>query len=578
MRIVSPSLALLAMASTVPAQDPASVFPSSTYAVVRFSGLQELQESASSQALLRLVHNLSERMDPEARQEILGQGMEEMAREISGFLREMRLSPQDAKAVLDGPIAVAIGRPVIFDDEMVPSVAVAIGGGQRGEQARRIMTTFEQRMTDRDVLSASDAEGMGVPARIIRHRDISGEVVHGMIGSVGVLTNSPGLFAECVEQSSSGTQATSAGSLASVFINTKVLEPMFPLVQSFLPYGFEDLFPMLGVEGLDGIRMESRVDGEGCLDSFEIGMKGSKDGLFKTLMADPADLGAARYCGEDTVLFSAMSLDCMGLVASIERIMSALPKQVRDEAHREMEREMRRELGMSPQQLHGLVSAFGKNVSFAVETYRNQLIPTVTLFVEVADQGTVADLLAGIEGETQTEWKELSARKEGDVPIRYTALQMDDVSIRPGYAFHEGRLILCSDVTKLRAAVRRATSGEGTLAGVESFQRETSRFSKAGMIVHSRMDRGAELGWPMAEGPLRALLDSDDAQRMGLHSGMVPEVEEVAAALGTGTFAVTVSGDGIRVEQRSHLGLGTLLCMLGVAVGETLDSISPEVR
>ena len=245
---------------------------------------------------------------------------------------------------------------------------------------------------------------------------------------------------------------------------------------------------------------------------------------------------------------------------------------MRRDMYEEFSREIQYEMGLQPEQLEAMVRAFGKNVSFSVEMFPNQLIPALMVFIDVEDENMVRGMLSAMETDTGAEWKEIKARRDGEVPLRYTQVDMDGFAMRPGYAFRDGQLIIGSDVTKLRSAMRRPGGDDPTIKDVGSFQDAMQRFSGASIFVHSRMDRAAEMGWPMAEGPLRGLLDGQEGEEMGLSSDILPSVEELAAALGAATFATTMDASGLRIEQQSNLGLATMLCLVG------LGAVKPSTR
>ena len=582
-----PSLVTAAITAAIlpslAAQGPSSLFPDSAYVVVEVAGLDALERQAGNLAFGELLRGVFDRMDEQAREGLVGRAMQGAIEELDGVLGELELTPRQVQAVLSRPIALAIGRPVFFDDELVPSVGVAFAGNP--EEVGAALGRFEAMLTSRARLSAENTEIGGVAARRIFNERRSGEVIHGQVGGFSLVTNSSHMFGDCVHRPAGGVAQTATGGgevLASVSVRSSAMQPVIPLLEAFLPYGFESLPEILGIEQIEDIQMVSIAERGGCYEKTEIGLRGSPKGIFKACMSQPADLGAAGWCGEDTVLFGSMSMDLLGVAQGVQRLLDGLPARMRAEVVGEIKHEVARELGMNLDSLHQLVASFGTNVSFAVETYQREMIPTVTLFVDAAEPERVAGLMAQVEGmvaqEADSTWKDLKIGGGVEGVIRYTQLQIDGQPLRIGYTVHGGRLVICSDAKKLRTAARRFARQEASLAQVASFAEAQQRFGGAGVLFHTRMDRAAELGWPMAEGPLRAWLDSEEMQRGGLSSAMMPEVDEVARGLGTSTFAITVNEGGFVFEQRSNIGIGALLCFAGKFLEETLEAMSPQIR
>ena len=153
---------------------------------------------AESQAVVRLVQGIVGRMEPEARERIFGEVMRDVSRELEDVLRDVNFTPRDLRDLLRQPMAVGLGRPDFFDNNLLPSFGVAVhAGGDRRARVQELMQTFEQQMVTSPSLSVEDFPVGNINARRIQHRSSTGSIVHGMVGENGLLTNSEGMFAAC---------------------------------------------------------------------------------------------------------------------------------------------------------------------------------------------------------------------------------------------------------------------------------------------------------------------------------------------------------------------------------------------
>jgi hypothetical protein len=541
--------------------------PASSYAVVRFGGLEQAAEVGGRLGLVRLGQALIDQGAGPAFQQFIGPAIEEAASELRNGLAPLGIAAGDLRGLLARPMALGIGRPTLFGNELIPSVALVVDIGDRAEEIRRVVGALEAILvqTGPDITVAGLTVD-GHRARVLSAAEAPGNIVIGRIGDYLLVTNSRGYFRDCVRTIDGKTPRLTAldavranlpePAMLSAYVNT---DPVLSVLDPFLPYEASDIGEAIGIRGLTGLYIGVSGAGGGSAEVLHLGIAGSEQGLLRAPFAGPVSLEAAGYCSKDTVLFGAAALDPSAFLDAGQRMLALLPPNARQEVERELSQELGRELrqfGMTPEQLEAIVRAFGPSLSIAVNVPKQLIpIPEVMAFLEIRNPQLVEPILAMVMDQSELEWRTTTSR---DREIHYANVKVDNVMLSPCFAFDDGMLLVSSHVRNLKAALGRRERPEDSLAAQPSFRRLQEDVGDATALVHIRGNKLIDLTWPMAESQLRMVLDGPGRQ-LGLNSDVIPQVEDVSQALGTSSLSFHVNDGGIFLKQVSNTGLGAIL-------------------
>lgn len=535
------------------------VFPESSYAVVRFGGLERATAVGERLGLVRLGKVLVDRGAGDAFDQFVKPAIDEAASELRRELQHLGLSAGDLRGVLQRPMALGIGRPTLFGEAMAPSVGLVIDVGNRAEQITRVLGVMEAMLlqTEPDI-SAEDLTLEGHRVRALSSSEMPGNIVMGRIGDYMVVTNSRGYFRDCARViAGQGAPVARMGevrrnlpepAILSAYVNTdsaqSVLDP-------FLPYEATEIGEGLGIQGLSGFYLGASGSGAGSAEVLHLGLTGSERGILRAPIAGPVSLDAARYCSEDTVLFGAASLDLAAFLEAGERMITLLPRDMRAEVHDELGRELRQS-GMEPEQLHALMRAIGPTLSVAFNIPQQPIpIPEVLAFLEIRDLQAIEPLLGMVMAESDLEWKSTTSR---DREIKYANVNADGVMFSPCFTIDDGTLLVSSHVRTLKAALAQRQQPE-SLATQPSFVKLAQEVGDATALLHARGNKLIELTWPMLETQLGMVI-AGAGRDYGLNSDVIPESQDLSAALGTSTLSLHVDDTGFLLKQSSNTGLG----------------------
>ena len=590
------SITVLAITSAVVAQSAQlhprtvdDVLPSSTYAAMRFGGLDACRTATGEMPVVQLVSNFLAHVPTQMHREFFDGRLDMAADHVRDALKQQGMNPADLRAVAGQPMTIAMGRLSI--EGMGPSICLVIEEGDERQAINRCVRVGLNLI--RQFAGDVKVERIDLAGNPFYHASIEGRPVFaGSIAGNYCISNSRGYLLEIASVAAGKqpglTQATQVAALrqqlpssplAACTINARSLMDMFA---PHMPYEAQDFSDALGLGRLDLVYGAMAAGPRGGADLMHVGVGGSETGLMKSLLAKPADLSFAKACSQNTVVFGAGSLDMAAVIDAFQRFTKLLPLQAQREMQREMGEEMAHEFrraGTSPAEVDALLRSFGDQVGFAI-TLEKGAMPKPELLVRLSVQNAEAiqSLLQRMEGMTTArggfEWR---SRKAGDVDVRFCNLPIEDVlQLSPCYALTADGLWIGSDVAGLIRALRRSEDPEDNLSTAEDFQLLAKESVGASGVLHVRSFRGVEIGWRTVETMLFPLIDAQ-SEELGFDSEALPDSESLQKALGTTSLIYRVDDDGVTVKSQGPMTLGALLAAVGAAADEVLSRATGKV-
>ncbi|MFT4842587.1 MAG: hypothetical protein ACI8UD_000705 [Planctomycetota bacterium] len=590
------SITVAALTTVVAAQSiqihPRSVddlLPTSTYAAMRFGGLDACREATGQLPLVQLVTTFIGEVPAEMRAEFLDSRMDMAVDHVRGLLKQQGLNPSDLRALMGQPMTMAIGRLSI--EGMGPSVCLVIEEGNERQAINRCVRVGLNVL--RRFAGDVQVEQIKIADASFYHATVKGTPIFaGSIAGNYCISNSRGYLKEIAAVAAGKQKGLTAMSniaalrqqlpappLAAYTINARSLMDMF---EPHLPYEAADMADALGLGRLDLIYGAMTASQSGGTDLTHVGIGGSESGLAKSLMAAPAELGFAKACSKNTVIFGAGSFDVPAVIDAFKRFTKLLPAEVQREMYREMSREMTRgfrQAGTSPAEVNELVRSFGNQIGFAI-TLEKGAIPKPELLVRLSVKNAepIAGLLQRIEGltsqEADVEWR---SRKAGDIEVRFCNLTIEDqFQVSPCYALTADGLWIGSDVAGLVRALLRMDSPENNLTSTEDFQKLAKDSAGASGVMHIRSFRGVQIGWRTVETMFYPMIDAK-RDELGFDSDALPSSDELAEALGTTTMVYRVDDNGVTMKSEGPMTVGAILAVFGAAADEVLSRATGKV-
>ncbi|MBX3463848.1 MAG: hypothetical protein KF830_11820 [Planctomycetes bacterium] len=577
-------LAVLALGGSLFAQTGSAtprplpeLLPASTHVLLQFGGLAACTAGAHELPLAALLRDVLGRLPDDARRERLEGPLDGAARGARRALQRLGLDAADLRAVLQRPAAVAVGRPTL--EGMGPSVCLAIDLGDAEAALRRCLAAGRTVLRQHGVtpgeplrLAGTEFESLQLPG--------GPPLWLGIAGGVFVASNSRGYLHELGAVVAGGAPslaaALAAGAaampavapLGSLFVDG---QPLVAACAPLLPYEAQALADALG---FGAPRSLHAVVAPGA-DALRVAVGGRASGLAKVLLAAPAPLDFARACSPNTVVFGAGSIDLAGALDAWQALAAVLPAAVRAEAGREAARAMARlvrRAGATPAGAAALVRALAPQVAFALSLERGAVPrPELLLRLSVRDADVVAAALQRLEAAAGGDGVEWRSRQAGGHTIRFCNLRLggDGPQVAPSYLLRPDGLWLAADPGTLVRALRRTDDGEPGLAAEADFAAATGLAGGASGMLHLRWSRAAELGWRAVETWGYPQLDAQRDQ-LGFGREVLPDADEVAAAVGAETICYRIDDDGLTLRHHGALALGSMLAALGVLADEML--------
>jgi hypothetical protein len=576
---VACSLGLALSAQSRPATGPSTVedvLPPSTYAAVCSAGLAAHVEAANGSSLAPMVRQLLEQLPPDLRERLLEQELTRVADQVQADLQRDGWRPADLRALLARPMALAVGRLTI--EGMGPSVALVVDEGDAGPTLRRVRDLVLRQLPGRN--RQQEEVRIGQHSALVSRAPEQPPLFTASIGGFFVATNSRpylGELADVLAGAPAWTKTSRLGELRaelgdrplmSAFVDGRQLTGW---LQPMLPYETAAYADVLGLGGIDAIYAATTASG----DHLHLGLGGSARGLCKAAWSQPVDLSFVGACSPNTVLLAAGSLDLGSLFPAMRQLIDLLPPDAGAELQRELVGAFRR-AGTTAQKVENVLAALGTQVAIALSLEKGPVPkPELLLRVAVRDAERLAPMLSHVEeavAQQGLEWKtrELDAHR-----IRYVQVPFAEANLQlsPCYVLHDGALWLASDTAAL---VRMLRQTEGELAQAADMQQLRVHAAKASGVVHVRSARAVELGWRSLAGLLSAQLN-ERRDELGVGSEIVPDGEQVAAALATTTMTWRVDERGVTVANHGPLRLGTLWTGLAALVDDVLQRASGRV-
>lgn len=565
------------------------LLPASTYAAMRFGGLDACREATGQQPLVQLIHQIVGELPEGMREEFLDGRLDMAADHVRDTLKRQGLNPSDLRAMLGQPMTWAIGRLSI--EGMGPSMCLVIDEGNERQAINRCVRTGLNLL--RRFVGEVKVDRVEIAGTPFYHASVEGTPIFaGSIDGFYCISNSRGYLKE-VAQVAAGkkkglTATTNVGGLrqqlpapplASYTINASSLMDMFA---PHLPYEAEDFADALGLGRLDLVYGAMTASQRGGTDMLHVGIGGRESGLMKSLVAAPADLSFAKACSKNTVVFGSGSFDIPAVIDAFQHFMTLLPEEAQREMRREMLQEMGREMrhaGTSPQEVNALLRSFGNQVGFAITLEKGAMPkPELLVRLSVKNRAPIEGLLQRLEGassqEGGLEWR---TRKAGDQVVRFCNVKVEDqFQLSPCYALTNDGLWIGSDVAGLIRAMRRIDNPEKNLTTAEDFQKLAKESAGASGVLHIRSFRGVEIGWRTVETMLYPMIDAN-AEEIGFDSEMLPDSETLAEALGTTSFVYRVDDDGVTMKSQGPMTIGALLAVFGAAADEIMSRATGKV-
>ncbi len=561
-----------------PPAGPAGLFPASSYAVVEFAGLEACRSAAAGIDVWGFADQLAEKVAGRSAAELV---RNEVLPEVRRGLAQAGFRPEELAQLLGGRVALGVGRVSFFDDEPMPSFALAIdASGGRAELAERAMLVFRRLMESEapdPVTERREISGFAID--VVRSGSHNGAIGTARVGDWAVLASSPDyLAAICrtvagaqpsmaqVAELGAARQERGEGALLDLFVN---VGPFWDALGLALPYEADPILGALGVQRLDGLYAAFGV-GEGRgQDRIHAAVTHDENGLVAALLPrGGASTRLASFCPPDVLWMSSMGLQPRDVHAGFERLLESLPNEARREVHREVFVELARELereGFDPVYLTELLEKVGPSISFAVSMPRIQVgvpqIPTGYALIECEEPSQVAGLLVILLEKTGVEVKTVGF--EG-TQIHYFRVPEAGVPLAPALMPIEGGVLISTDLRSLKTAFRRsADAADPSLADDAEFQAfATARQAASGFDL-LRLQRNVAAAYEAFKPLLEGWVEREGGPEFGLEVDDLPTGAELEGMLSDVVVALSRDERGVTLEVESPITLGSALAVVG---------------
>lgn len=571
------ALAWCASVSPLPAQQDRlpvdGIFPNSSYAVLRFGGLQEAKEAARAIDLLELGRRSLSKAGIADLAALCPGGCDQCFTRLRAELSRAGLSPASLRGLLRRPLAFGVGRPTLHMRGL-PSMLLAFDVLGREEDAARVVSSLVshfERALGPEALQRSTSKFLEHDIHQVRARNGAWLITHAIADGYLMIGTGSGYLEDCIRTIQRGGRSIRANPayrrglarlrgqpLFSLFLNTR---PLVRALEPFLPYEAQGFGRLLGVEGMDGIFWGSKPGPKASTDVVLVGMPGSEKGLLKALFQKPATGRAAKFCAAESVLFATVTLDPQTFAGSCKVLLEHLPTEVRREVTRGIGRGMRQG-GVRLPRLERLLAPFGNEITVAATLpLRQGLLPELSLFLEVKDPERAERLildelrpLLGFRG------GRLRTRPyEGSKIHFYTR---PGLPISPAFVIRNRMLIFSLMRTDLERTLARASSGQPTLADT-SFRGEFRAASPASGFVHLRIGQVIAPLWRQARPHIHSMIDGAlaDIAPEGIAYDVIPTSARIAEAVGDINLSWIASRQGWIYQEQNPCGMANLLAL-----------------
>ncbi|MEZ5966318.1 MAG: hypothetical protein R3F56_20955 [Planctomycetota bacterium] len=558
-RTVASILSPLLLATLAPAQaDLAAAFPAGSWAFVDLTGIDEQAATFHQARLVGLAQQILGDVGTKNLQALGAQRGQRELEKAQQALARLGISATEVRGLLDGGLALGVGRPVFMGENMLPSLAlVALA---RDDAAARPFSPLIDRLAQNAPNAVRSTQVIGGVefARLDLPRH--GQVLYGTRGRYCLIGNSPGYLAECLACLQNQTPSLAKDAcleqgrgllrgkrMASLLVNAR---PFAQALAPLLPYEAATLGQALGITGAPELFVGLAHDGKNACDLLDLTLPGPTDGLLKTLLSKPVSNHAARWVKRNTALFASFAFDVDAAKEAFARTLHALPPGAEHELRRELGREFR---GKRLQLLEDVLGALGGEISIALDL--PQPLPpfvTFTVFAKVRDMDKAEGLLRQVASDAhlgEVRYEEIDGAKVWSTDVR-----MRDMRISPTVALHDGWLVASNFSNVVKRHLRSGELGDDALASDPRFVAATKVAPHAGIFLTARFQAAVDAYWGLASTGIRA-----GANRLGFEPDEIPDAEAVCAAIDDVVLAATATERGFTVRVQQPLGLGTLL-------------------
>ncbi|MGE0142380.1 MAG: hypothetical protein AB7I19_03895 [Planctomycetota bacterium] len=555
-----------------PARGPVDLLPETTIAFATFAGLDACKAAAASSPLVEMAERLvKEKMGATPGQIFAQEGIRELDRELS----ELGMDSRGLHAVLSRPLALGVGRPTVFENEMLPSFGLVVDLGENGQDASECLKRFIGMLEDKNSISGETVTMHGVDVRLLSHESRTGEVAYAEFDHFAVLSIGTGYLRDILAIAKTNAPSVRARSVATAAAASHQgnallwgavdLEPIDALVRRYIPYEFASLVESLGVAKIRGFSFSLSHEGGTSVDRFDALAEVDESGLL-------AAIGGGRVAAADlarlsphSLLVAGMSTDTKALWNGLESIYRGLPKIVRSEFDREVHREVERELrhvGMNVREMRDLSTSIGPTAVIGVSLHPALIgIPQGIWIAQVRDGKNMADVLASI---IESRGGELQEQNADGVLVRWLALERAPAGVSFAFTQVGDRLMISNDARYLRQCARGENGGLTPSSNVAVQNALDSQSHWIWLRLQDNIARLMERHLPMLENLLEANEDSP------ISAEDLPTAEELAAALRDVTVGMGVRRDGIGFRMTAPLGLGGVLAVFGTWFDEAV--------
>jgi hypothetical protein len=577
-------LALVLLFASLPGQDraPESCFPDSSFGVLTFGGLARCTETSTANKLFDLGRRTLARLGHDEAALLGRPETQQTLEHLKDACAEVGISPADLRTLLQGSMALGVGRPSLQALGM-PSLCLAIDVHGRESSATALLAKLEplaakgRRWLTRDSYSAEGVE-------IVRLRESrSGFVVsHTLHDGWLLVATGTGYLEECLRALRGQTpnlattelvrrgRKHSVKPLASLLINAR---PLARALEPIAPYEIAAIGRSLGIEALEGLYWASSADATGATDVVLIGLPGDRTGLLKAPFGKPCSTRFAALCPSDTLVYLGLAIDREAAVAAAERIAEHLPAQLRQEidrgARRGFGRGIGRELeplGVRPEDLQSLADCIGNEAALAVSFDHG--VPQVTLMVELEDAKRAETLLLETGGRVVARGRNARLHSRDVEGSRLHFVAGLGTGLSPAFAVRDGVLITSLWRTNVESVLARTGLDQPTLRSHSDLERAIQS-APASMVMHARMADVIAKLYGLVRGPAEHQLRQEFPDLPA--TDLLPSAEELAAAIGDITLAMGADDAGFHAVQRHPLGLGCLVALTGAGLDWLLE-------
>ncbi len=565
----------LLLAAVLPAQrDLATAVPAHTWAFATDAGLDATAKTFHDAKLVGVARNL---IDSEGWQHLQGLARQQAGRDFDealGFFGRVGLDVGRVRALVAGPIALAVGRLTFMGDNVVPSFALLTDVKDEAAVAQCLADLERLIGQAQPGVACSDATVAGHACRRLAVGDGAISIVHGIVDRTWIATNSEGFFADSVAairgQVPNLATNTSLVRGRSEMHGTRLLE-VFVNLQQFsasltplLPYEVARIGAELGASDLPDLYLASSHDGKGACDVLAIQLPGAKTGMLKAALSKGASNAAARWVKPSTSLFASLRIDARAAAAAFDQLMGAIPQRAANEMQKEMSREitreLRRELGTSPQEVLAMLSSLGSEVSIAVDTPRpTPPFVTLAVFVELADVQRAEGILTQLAQSGRIG----NVQSENDEGVRLWTLEteIEGFKMSPSWGIRDGWLVGSNFKNVAKRLLTEGPLASGSLADDPRFQKASKAAGDAAVFVTARLNPILQNYWGLAMTGIQM-----GAGYADLEIDELPTGDDMAAAIDDIVFALRADEHGFVLRQHQPLGLASLVAASGAGL------------